>query len=683
MSEKLFDNRSQNELNTLMSRKTELEQKIQNINKETKHLKHILINVENELKNVKFQYEQENRLNNILEKKLDEINKSRSWKLSKPIRKIGSIFKNNLSKNVNKKSKGNSKGINIVDARKLEKKLIGGYSSYAIKELIKMKEDYNTPLREKVIATRSIIRWYYNQNKFSEAYEELEFINKLNPRSFPEHNRIKLEIKLLKKLNEIEVAKRKVWKAINSKGFQSEFCLGMAHLTLDEQEKLNWYNLIYDKNGYTKIDKINKNKPLNLSNIYAERPLLNSDINKYKVSVIIPAYNAGELIHIPLKSLLNQSIQNLEIIVVDDCSTDNTANIVSKYVELDNRVKLIRKDKNEGAYAARNTGLQYVTGDFITVHDSDDWSHPQKIEVQLQEILDNPGKVASISHLVRVDESITPINPGSLLSMGFIGINTSSLLFNKSVISKIGGWDSVRVGADTEYLWRIQKVFGEKSVIHVKTDIPFSLSLSNENSLTGTSTTHVRTIHFGLRRTYREAMTWWHNSAKSKEDLYMDPKKINRHFPCPVPNLINNSISRDYDYIIVADFSMDTDLDYVVQVIKDLSVNNKLAIFHWPDYEGDPFHSISDRIFELIHLNNIDILVPNENIQSNNVLILTPKILNYVLDDAPNINYNQAYIVYKNKLSTESRIFKENNLEKTMKIQAKWINANELHQKIR
>src|SRR5690606_27365364 len=110
--------------------------------------------------------------------------------------------------------------------------------------------------------------------------------------------------------------------------------------------------------------------------------------------IIIPAYNAGETIHISISSLLKQTWSNLEIVVVDDCSTDNTAEVVEQFASQDSRVKLLRKEVNGGAYPARNLGLTYVTGDFILVHDSDDWSHPQKIEIQMAELKANPDAVA-------------------------------------------------------------------------------------------------------------------------------------------------------------------------------------------------------------------------------------------------------------------------------------------------
>lgn len=683
MSENYLDNHSKFELQKLIKRKRELEFEIQNIDTENNMLNEELTKLELLFEDLQAQFDQESTIAKNWQNELDKINKSRSWRMSAPIRKIGAIFKKSNNHNISANNPSfSNKGVNHSESRIIEKKLWGGYAEYALAELINLTESMSTPINEKLRAKRALARWYYDQNQFDKAYEELKSINELKPLNHSSPDRIITEIKVLKKLGHIEVAKRKVWSAINSKGIQSELCLAMAHLTNKDEERLNWYNLIYDKHGYNTIEKINKSDSLDITNIYTPRTEVEKELERYKVSVIIPAYNAEDLIHIPINSLLNQTIQNLEIIVVDDCSTDNTAEVVSEFAKKDNRIKLIRKEKNEGAYAARNTGLKYVSGDFITVHDSDDWSHSQKIEIQLRELLNTPGAVGSISYLVRTTENITPVNAGSLLSVRYLMLNSSSLLLRKSVFDKLGGWDRVRVAGDTEFLWRVEKLYGTENVVRVEPNVPLSIALSNENSLTGTSITHVKTIMFGLRRTYRESFQWWHEKSRSEKDLFIDPEKEVRHFPCPVPNLINNTIERNYDYILVADFSMDSDLDMLEQIIDSLS-NKKIAVFHWPDYEGNPFNTVADRIFNKISEHKIDILVPNEKIKTGKLLILTPNILNYSIDKTPEIKCDQAYIVSDQNISNKSKLIKEENLEKAMQIHAEWINKTNLDQIIK
>lgn len=98
-----------------------------------------------------------------------------------------------------------------------------------------------------------------------------------------------------------------------------------------------------------------------------------------KISVIIPIYNTAEYLARCLDSILHNTYQNLEIICVNDGSTDNSLIILEQYAAADSRIISVNK-ANAGVSAARNTGLDIATGDFIAFVDSDDWVHPQYFE---------------------------------------------------------------------------------------------------------------------------------------------------------------------------------------------------------------------------------------------------------------------------------------------------------------
>lgn len=99
-----------------------------------------------------------------------------------------------------------------------------------------------------------------------------------------------------------------------------------------------------------------------------------------KISVIIPIYNTAKYLPRCLDSILNNTYRNLEIICINDGSTDDSAEILDEFARSDARVQIIHKD-NEGVSVARNTGLKLATGDYIAFIDSDDWVHRQYFEV--------------------------------------------------------------------------------------------------------------------------------------------------------------------------------------------------------------------------------------------------------------------------------------------------------------
>src|SRR5690606_2483768 len=100
-------------------------------------------------------------------------------------------------------------------------------------------------------------------------------------------------------------------------------------------------------------------------------------------TVIVPAFNAAETIGFALAGLREQTWSHLEIIVVDDASTDETATVVAGLCAEDARIRLIRLDRNGGVYVARNAGLAAATGEYVTVHDADDWSHAERFAAQI------------------------------------------------------------------------------------------------------------------------------------------------------------------------------------------------------------------------------------------------------------------------------------------------------------
>ncbi len=112
------------------------------------------------------------------------------------------------------------------------------------------------------------------------------------------------------------------------------------------------------------------------------------------VSVIIPTYNRAHLIGRAIQSVLNQTYQDFEIIVVDDGSTDNTEEVMKRFN--DERIKYIKHEQNKGEAAARNTGIKIARGEYIAFQDSDDEWLPEKLEKQIKVFENASSKVGVV-----------------------------------------------------------------------------------------------------------------------------------------------------------------------------------------------------------------------------------------------------------------------------------------------
>ena len=107
------------------------------------------------------------------------------------------------------------------------------------------------------------------------------------------------------------------------------------------------------------------------------------------VSIITPSYNSAEFISQTITSVLDQTYQNWEMIIVDDVSTDNSLEVIQFYKEKDNRIKLYKLAQNSGAGIARNKGIELAKGDFIAFLDSDDLWLPNKLDYQVKFMINN------------------------------------------------------------------------------------------------------------------------------------------------------------------------------------------------------------------------------------------------------------------------------------------------------
>lgn len=125
------------------------------------------------------------------------------------------------------------------------------------------------------------------------------------------------------------------------------------------------------------------------------------------VSIIMPSWNTGKFIAESIQSVVNQTYENWELIIVDDCSTDNTDEVVAMFN--DKRIKYLKNKKNSGAALTRNKALREAKGEWIAFLDSDDLWTPEKLEHQLSFMKKN-GYTLSFTEYEKIDEKSKPLN---------------------------------------------------------------------------------------------------------------------------------------------------------------------------------------------------------------------------------------------------------------------------------
>ncbi len=209
-----------------------------------------------------------------------------------------------------------------------------------------------------------------------------------------------------------------------------------------------------------------------------------------KVSIIIPVYNLGEYIENCIRSLLNQTYENIEILCIDDGSKDDSAAVIAKLIEEDNRIRYIYQE-NGGVSSARNKGLESAEGDYLMFIDGDDYMHYQAVEILVRCIEEkNCDMVAAHQmHTFSLEEEMQEITDCNCVEASHedlfkevngnvIGKSSCAKLFKKEAALKARFPVGIANGEDANYIIRLLAA-GIKSCI---ADLTLYYYYTRENS---------------------------------------------------------------------------------------------------------------------------------------------------------------------------------------------------------
>jgi hypothetical protein len=246
-----------------------------------------------------------------------------------------------------------------------------------------------------------------------------------------------------------------------------------------------------------------------------------------KVSVVMTAFRSDRALLTAVRSVLDGTWANLEVLVVDDASGPEYDAVLDAAATLDERVRVIRKDVNGGTFAARNTAFDAATGDFITGLDSDDWAAPGRLERSIAPLLADPELQLTYGEAFLFNEDLTATRPGRVLTTA----STASMMFRRSALDRLGYYDEIRKGADTEFLHRFSAAFGKGAVRRLQGTWDTVMrqapgSLSREEF--GPGWKHPS------RRAYQSSYPLWHRQiAAGEADPYLPRRPVRRPFWAP------------------------------------------------------------------------------------------------------------------------------------------------------
>ncbi|MET3351803.1 UNVERIFIED_ORG: glycosyltransferase involved in cell wall biosynthesis [Arthrobacter sp. UYEF1] len=416
----------------------------------------------------------------------------------------------------------------------------------------------------------------------------------------------------------------------------------LGHAEADETEWLETLNSMFRDGGVSQVglrqgstDLIDRLVPSGYLPV-TDGPL---------VSIIMPTHNGSDLIETAVSSLVNQTWRNIEILIVDDCSDDYHRSRVEKLRQLDPRIVVLRQEKNLGAYCARNLGLGAATGQFVTVHDDDDWSHHQKIEIQVRHLLDNTEFLANMSQHARSTPNLNFLRINN--NPQFCQPNFSSLLVRAAAIKDLGGWDPVNRGADAEFRDRLVAAYG--AAIPVVGDVPLSFTRTREGSLT--SGEMWRGYVASSRLLYLAAYKRWHASASDTGNFAVNIRS-DRAFPVPqsmLPGMRGQHFGT-FDVVFATDYRFPggTSTLTLAEVRTAANAGLRVGVMQLDSPLNQATDKLTERFFEALELPHVEVISLSDAADISLMVIRHPSVATFLDEAESKLTVSRCVLIVNN-----------------------------------
>jgi hypothetical protein len=364
-----------------------------------------------------------------------------------------------------------------------------------------------------------------------------------------------------------------------------------------------------------------------------------ADVPSPLVSIIVPVYNAQDTVETSIRSLLAQTWQNIEIIAVDDASNDGSLQVLERLAAGDRRVRVLRSVVNQGAYPSRNKGLKEARGDYVTVADSDDWHHPQKIERQVVHLQHHVNLMANMCACIRTRDDLQPMTRNRPF---FKHINPSSLLFRRLPVTEaLGAWHAVRFGADTEFFNRLHLVFGSNALVTM--DLPLFIARIRSDSLTAHPLHGYFGHDIGARKEYVESYRFFQSKATECDLRYSDAGIPMKPFPVPGPVQSQASNPRHYQLIVAAPMTDKLQADAVARLLETQPEStNRIGLLHITTFNPQHPDKISTELRASIAKRNQNLITTGEQVSADLLMLASTITEQDILDQYPDITYSRT-----------------------------------------
>ncbi|WP_051233584.1 glycosyltransferase family 2 protein [Butyrivibrio sp. NC3005] len=240
-----------------------------------------------------------------------------------------------------------------------------------------------------------------------------------------------------------------------------------------------------------------------------------------KVSIVLPVYNGEGSIDDAIKSVVNQTYNNIELIIVNDCSTDNTKSIMENWARRDNRIRVVNNGTNQKLPRSLNNGFAMATGEYLTWTSDDNKYHPDAIETMVKYLDDNPQVdfVYTDFSIVNMDgslrEEMKKPEPDEMVYINPVG---ACFLYKKELADRIGVYDpDMFLAEDYEYWIR---AYLDGNMVHLKKNL-YDYGW-HDKSLTATRRNEIRLQTYRAKAAHEEELIAYCNNQNDRNTFYWE-----------------------------------------------------------------------------------------------------------------------------------------------------------------
>jgi len=366
------------------------------------------------------------------------------------------------------------------------------------------------------------------------------------------------------------------------------------------------------------------------------------------VTVIMPTFKPGPSLVTAVNSVTNQSWSNIELLIVDDASPPEYRDVLENIASPDKRIRVIYARSNGGAYRARNLGLEEARGEYVTFQDSDDWSHPRRVERQVEQLRQDQRLLAVRSWAVRALPDLTFTCVGYPPNRP----NMSSLLFRReAVLERIGFFDTARKSADAEFEARLHASVPD-SLLTMPEATPLSIIRLGQDSLSRAEL--LPSWSHWSRLAYRDAYKLWHSQIRrGLVSPRLGARAALRQFPLPEPSWSRNPqlvpANTRYDILVLNDWRRGH--GHQLELIRDikamLAAGLKVAVAHAeaPTPVAHQRQLQSTSIQKLINERLVHFVHIEQRFHSDLTLVCNPAALQFLPGVRPRATTNRLVVL--------------------------------------